>query len=222
MPKDYARYVPKTKRPLPKQGWRKRLWWVFIAGMLLAIFLSGIFYYRQHQESFNLLVGQIKTIFMKAPKVKDKTVTVNPFSPQNAQPDSEIQFSFYTDLPAMQVAVRPAVTPEPIPAKSINLIKTPSVPEKKSVNSTAATPMKPQAEKFLLQIAAFRNPTAAGEMRITLLLSGFEVEVVKAVNNNQQLYQVQQGPYQSITQAKSMQRELKKKGIDSVIVKKIE
>jgi cell division protein FtsN len=142
-----------------------------------------------------------------------------------AKPDADIQFSFYTNLATMQVSA-PQVSPSQMAVE--NKIKPMLVDkpiEKVNTNQTVisptVSPTKAVDDRYLLQIAAFKNPTAAGEMRISLLLAGFEVEIVKAMHDGQLLYQLQQGPFSTVAEAKAMQRELKKKDIESVIVKKI-
>jgi cell division protein FtsN len=210
MPKDYAKHVSKSKRPRVVHGWRKRL---LLVVLLILLCLVGIFSYSIYQktktnetlDAINGWIKQVKTFFVTK-KEKDIVEQITDEAASNPEPNDDIQFSFYTNLSAMQVAAKDL----PPPAE---VVKTP----------TPATPKQtPMAERYLLQIGAYRNPTAAGEMRISLLLDGFEAEIVKALNNGQQIYQLQQGPFRSIAEAKSMQREMKRKGIESVIIKKVE
>jgi len=218
MPRDYARNVSKQKRPLVERGWRKRL---LFAGFLLLLVSSvayGIYVYEQHKandssQSIALWIKKVKALFVKAPNNQKQTIDSS--GDVLVKQDTEIQFSFYTDLATMQVSA-----PQPPPAQTVVEKKPTEVASLNQVVPTT-TPPKEVPEKYLLQIAAFKNPTAAGEMRISLLLEGFEAEIVKAMHNDQQLYQLQQGPFSTIAEAKSMQRELKKKDIQSVIVKKI-
>lgn len=213
MPKDYARYVNnQPKRPLAKHGWRNRL---SLAVFLIFLLVSAgyvVHVYKQRkvefaQQGMTSWVKQLKTWFINPLKEQDRDLLFVDQNPaEEAKQDADIQFSFYTNLPTMQV---PALQ-SPAPTTTV-LVE----------DTSGTTPIKKPEEKYLLQMAAFRNPAAAGEMRISLLLAGFEVEIVKAMNNNQQIYQLQQGPFANIVQARSMQRELKKKGIESVIVKKV-
>ncbi len=227
MPRDYARYVSKTKRPLIERGWRKRLLLVGFLLILLTSVAYSIYLYQYNttedaSSSIKLWVKQAKGLFVKAPIDPDTlSQAIDQSEPMDAQQDAEIQFNFYSDLATMQVSA-PQIPGSQVLAED----KTTFAVEKKLVEVekpvvSSADQTKVVPEKYLLQIAAFKNPTAAGEMRISLLLAGFEAEIVKAMQNDQQLYQLQQGPFSSIAEAKAMQRELKKKDIESVIVKKV-
>jgi cell division protein FtsN len=231
MPRDYARYVNKPKRPLVERGWRKRL---LLVGFLVLLLGGGAFgfYVYQHQKgedathSVGLWVKQVKALFIKTPEEQEALkLTVDHSKAVSDKQDAEIQFSFYTNLATMQVSAPQAPSPQTLVENKSNpiLVKKPiaeaAVPEAAVPTASRATVVAD--ERYLLQIAAFKNPTAAGEMRITLLLAGFEVEIVKAMHNGQQLYQLQQGPFSTVAEVKAMQRELKKKDIESVIVKKI-
>lgn len=212
MSKDYAKYVNKTtKRPLAKRGWRKRL-------MLVCLLLAGIlgcggyYAYRYHGVTQALLsdmpwVNQLKVFFIQKENKSRNTKVTQKNNEEDGEAD--IQFSFYTDLSAVQVIAPPTEMTAPTP-KLVAEKKVPVVALPQGVDG-----------KYLLQIAAFRNPTAAGEMRISLLLAGFEVEIVKAIHKNELIYQLQQGPFVNGEEAKAMQKQLQKKGIESVIVKKI-
>jgi cell division protein FtsN len=242
MPRDYARSVNKPKRPLPEQGWRKRLLWVGCLLLVLGIVIYSVNIYQHptdkagdSSQTLGLWIKQVKSLFIRAPKKQDTSeLALKEVVPEEAKQDTEIQFSFYTNLSNMQVPVPQQAESKPLYAQ-VSTPQSQVVAQAKSIDiptikpvippiaaQTVTTPVKSIVNKYLLQIAAFRNPTAAGEMRISLLLAGFEVEIVKAINSNQQIYQLQQGPYPTIAQAKVMQRVLKNKGIDSVIVKKIE
>lgn len=231
MPRDYARYVSKSKRPLAERGWRKRLLLVGFLLLLLAGAVCGVYVYQQHkaefaQQSVRLWVKQVRALFIKTPSDQNTLKqTIDASEVADAKQDAEIQFSFYTNLTNMQVSAPQTPFPQAVVENKSKpmLVKKPI--EVAQTNQVAETPtarlVNAADEKYLLQIAAFKNPTAAGEMRISLLLAGFEVEIVKAMHNDQLLYQLQQGPFSTVAEVKGMQRELKKKGIESVIVKKI-
>lgn len=230
MPRDYVRYVNKQKRPLVEHGWRKRLLFVAFLLLLLSGLTYGVYVYQSRAEdgpqSIGVWVKQVITLFKKTSN--DQRPQQQPMDSSevvDAKPDADIQFSFYTNLATMQVSAPPAS-----PSEVVIENKTKSLPvvkpiERVDTNQTVVSPTVSQTkaidERYLLQIAAFKNPTAAGEMRISLLLAGFEVEIVKAMRDGQLLYQLQQGPFSTVAEAKAMQRELKKKDIESVIVKKI-
>ncbi|HEX2548729.1 MAG TPA: SPOR domain-containing protein [Gammaproteobacteria bacterium] len=98
----------------------------------------------------------------------------------------EVQFHFYTELPKMQVVV-------PTPNLQSDL---------------------PQKHQYVVQIAVFKNLKEASEMRISLLLAGFEVNLIKTETS----FILQDGPYKNIADAKRMQIALKKKGYENTKV----
>lgn len=214
MPKDYAKHVSKSKHPA--RGWRKRLLWVIVLLLIVAGIVLGISMYQRlglNTQTIESWINQAKSLLMisKGQSVEQSADA----SVDDIKQEDDIQFNFYTNLSAMQVPGKPIA-----PTDKKNEIN--PVPMLKPEIKPAVVQQTPVTEKYLLQVAAFKNPTAAGEMRISLLLAGFEVEIVKAMNNNQQIYQLQQGPFRTLSEAKSMQRVLKNKGIDSVIIKKIQ
>ncbi len=101
-------------------------------------------------------------------------------------PEPEVQFHFYTDLPKMQV-----IAPSP-----------------------DLTPDSPQKEQYVVQIGVFQHAKEASEMRISLLLAGFEVSLLKTEAG----FILQDGPYKDISDAKRMQAALKKKGYENTTV----
>lgn len=121
---------------------------------------------------------------------KKKPVNAAPPVPLEVKKE-EVQFDFYTALPKGDPTF--------------------SFPEKKDQPSGTAP-----VEKYYVQLGIFKNALDASQLRLSLLLSGVEADVVK-VNN--QSYSVQLGPYMRETQAKSMQQRLSKKGFDSSVIK---
>ncbi|MBV8801719.1 MAG: SPOR domain-containing protein [Gammaproteobacteria bacterium] len=122
---------------------------------------------------------------------------------------------------------------ENLPEKNISLEtsmnRVASLPnhESKSLHSTvtndpintSSTLAKPPIEHYIIQLGAYKNDSTASEIRVSILLAGFDVKVVKTVKHNQIIYRIQQGPYQSLDQAKIAQKKLQAKGFDSVIQK---
>ncbi|MDA8561901.1 SPOR domain-containing protein [Gammaproteobacteria bacterium] len=73
---------------------------------------------------------------------------------------------------------------------------------------------------YLIKIAVFENPLSANDYRLSLLLSGFEVDLVESEDKQKKIYQLQKGPYLTIDSAKKIQKQLRAKGIDGIIIKK--
>lgn len=247
MQKDYAKSSSNQNRQIVEQGWRGRL--LLVAVIVLVICLVWYAYdeYEEHGDKWNF--ATVKSWFLdktKDPSNPVKPVKVE--KPTQAQQhDNEIQFNFYTDLPndkitivaggdqkenpsqpdkttsdnaapqnASQALINPASS-NPLISKNNEMAAAKSAVADKSSKTDQAKYSSPH---YIVQIAAFRNASAAGDMRISLLLSGFEVNLVKSLDNeHKQLYLLQQGPFSSLFEAKAMQQKLKQRGIDSVVKK---
>lgn len=223
MPKDYVKYPYKPNRQLAEHGWRKRLLLVIIPIFLLSAIVYGFYIYKTHEADFaKLSISSWMTrmeAFISQPSAKpDANIPKTPIKEDNKQ-ENEIQFDFYTELPNMQVTPSEPVNHDTVVSNenSRTLLKTPEQPNQKKELIKADDGTK--KEQYVLQIAAFKNQTAAGEMRVSLLLAGHEVNIVKSNMGDQLIYLVQQGPYSNMAQVKSAQQELKQKGIDSVVKK---
>lgn len=193
MQKDYAKYTFKQNHQLVEHGWRYRLL-IVIFVISFACFV-GYAYYLYDKYSDQWSVAKIKSFFVH--KQSKNSVPSQIVTNQEKKQENDIQFSFYTELSNKQV-MQATETERVVPVITDNSKK----------------------GQYVVQVAAFKNPSAAGEMRISLLLAGFEVDMVKSVTEDHQpLYLIQQGPYQRLEQAKSMQQKMKQKGIESVVKK---
>ncbi len=112
-------------------------------------------------------------------------------SPQAAQAASDVHFDFYAELPNRQ-AMPPPVT------------------KKTSITQPVT--------KYMVQVGQFAHATTATQTRISLLLAGFDVELVKVNKGSKSVYQLQQGPYANKATALGIQQALRRKGIESVVV----
>jgi len=186
MRNDYAKYLNSTKRQSSRSLWFKRLAVFFIVFILLAS-LGFVYYFKP---------------------------TTNVFAKQEQQPeqikDLNIKFSFYTDLPSLQVGA----VKTPIPAVTKTQIQTIAV--KKAPKPIVE---KKSSGHFMVQIAAYKNSSSASDKRISLLFEGFEAKIVESNKNGRKIYHLQQGPYQDLSKARLAQRKLEKRGIKSVIKK---
>lgn len=236
---DYAKYTRKTKRPVTKEGGRRKwLWFLLVIALLIGV-LYAVHLTQQPsavpgQSMVESWVSNAKGWFARDKKPlasKKHHVTAS-----REAAEEDIQFNFYTELPKMGVPV-PQSTAEasktgPAPQSTTEASKTRSAPqllvtkpalpvnvERSQVKASAMAQTTSGQASYLLQIAAFKNKTAAGEMRVSLLLAGFEVLVIETMVANQPIYLLQQGPFSTLAQAKSIQEALKKKGIESVIKK---
>ena len=198
MQKDYAKYTFKRRSPWLEQGWRYRLLLVVFILTLVGCIGYAYYLYDKYADSFSF--SRIQSFFIQkqapvkaaAPPLEDK-------------PENDIQFNFYTELPSDKPVGHSFDKPLEI-----------------TQNKPSALSKSDSAKKgqYVLQVAAFQSPAAAGELRISLLLAGFEADIVKSLTEDQQtLYLIQLGPYSNPSKAKSVQEEMKGKGIESVVKK---
>jgi cell division protein FtsN len=73
--------------------------------------------------------------------------------------------------------------------------------------------------QYVVQVGAYKNDSTASEMRISMLLAGFDVKVVKTSIGDHIIYRIQQGPFSSLSRAKLAQKKLQTKGYDGVVQK---
>ncbi len=120
---------------------------------------------------------------------------VSAFLSRHQEPQKEtapdVRFSFYDELPTMHMSVSNPVKETPSP------------------------PLQPPSPGYFLQFGIFNEAAQAGQLRLSLLLSGIETKVVK----DEQNYRLLQGPYETIVEAKGFQQKWQKKGIETVIKK---
>lgn len=196
MERDYAKRMLAAPRPKKKRG----KWIAMFMLGLGAIALTAYIYKENLQgNSLSQVVQNVVTA------LRHKKVHVGHMATSGTQHpvEPDIHFDFYTELPNVQV--QPS---EPLDHPAV--INPPS--------SVGVTPT-PTAPQFILQIAAFKDEITASEFRISLLLAGFDANIVKAEANHQIFYRIQQGPYPSVGQAKVFQAQLAKKGFKSDIRK---
>ena len=185
MPRDYAKYKPQVQQVA--QGWHKRLLLVAVLICIAIILVFGVYFYKQNGAGSLRL--KISTWITKAHVfINHKQAnTPPPLKPaaQKTKQEAEIRFNFYNELPNMQVTL--PETEEAAPAAK-ETKKEESRPEK--------------ANQYIVQLGIFKNETAAGQLRVSLLLAGFEADTVTSPDeNNTVVYRVQKGPYATLAQA---------------------
>lgn len=85
-----------------------------------------------------------------------------------------------------------------------------------------AQSLLPKANKepqYVVQVGAYKSYATASEIRVSILLAGFDAVVVKTMMNGQVVYRIQQGPYSSQARAKMAQKKLQAKGFEGIIQK---
>ncbi len=221
MPRDYAKYRSQPEQKIVEKGWLKRLI-ILIVGMgIVSILMVGIYLYKQNAgQSFSQKMSHW-TAEMRARFSHKKTsiaaVSNKTPSVMQAKEEPQVRFNFYTELPKMQVTIpddeqnptSQATARQNIPAASTKMASLPPAEPKKEVNTG----------QYIVQLGEFKNETEAGQMRVSLLLAGFEADTVTTSEdgNKTVTYRIQKGPFETISKAKEMQKKLQKKGIMGTI-----
>jgi cell division protein FtsN len=214
MAKDYARYTVKSKKRLTEKGWYHRLLLIIFLLCLVSAMLLGWYAVKNKRLDFskkNLIdwVTQMKTLLshkkvMSLPFTKTKPI-------KSAKQELEVQFDFYTELPKMQVTLPET---EKIASKPLIMeYSSTKDPRKKDLSN------EHNEGQYVLQMGIFKSEPAARQMQISLLLTGFDAQIVKSMAANHAFYRIQQGPYPTIARAKIIQQQLQNKGIVSLVKK---
>ena len=193
MAKDYAKYT--SIKRVPKKKQRSHLVASFILLIFIGTFAYGFYTFKQHPSSrLGILIGECKAVFHHQ---KNQTMIISKPQTEIAKAEQEVHFDFYNELPNMQVSAGSS--------NSKFMVSKSTVPK-----TTAAT-----ETNYIVRINTFKNENDASQIRVSLLLSGIDADIVKIGGN----YRIQQGPYSTLLQAKAMQKKLLKKGIESQVEK---
>jgi hypothetical protein len=190
MDKDYAKYFYSNKQN------HSRFVDVFLV-LLLVLIVSGLIYaaYVHDHTGAKQRVSEwalrIKLLFGYHQQAIEKKM-----QPVSAAKEPDIRFDFYTKLPVMQVAPAPKTVIQAMPAAQ-----------------TA------ERSLYFLQLGVFKSQTAASQIRLSLLLSGIDADIVKVMLDNKMTYHIYHGRYADKKQAEMAQLKLKQKGIESIIRK---
>lgn len=210
MAKDYAKYSNQPKHSLVTHGWRKRLLVVILLILLLGTIGSGFVVYKKYADKIPVQtvkhwVTHIKSVMIKNNATQPSIHHANDIQTANAEP--EIKFNFYNELPNMQVSLPDKEKKEPIINKKLEEPK------------TIVTDAPKMTHGYVVQLGAYESQGAASQVRVSLLLSGIEVDVVEDTTDNQPVYRIQQGPFASVSEANAALKKLKKKGVDGIVKK---
>lgn len=209
MPKDYAKRTTKPTHP-----GRLRYWFAILLSLMIVS--SGVYFIAKDGVWQKKYFSFVKNNPVKVQKVSLAATNV-------PKPEPEVHYDFYTELPSMQVtqpqiAEKSHPTPPPLVTvvpKTNGTSKLLAEEVQKKLKPITSNDLSAQ---YVLQIAAFKNEIAASEYRISLLLGGFDANIVKT-DNDPPIYRIQQGPYPSARIAKANQQRLLRKGIKSVVIK---
>lgn len=232
MPRDYAKYKPKqAKQKRVEQGWQKRLILLMVFLCVLGVVIFAIYIYKNKapdslHPQLNTWISQLQSRFSRQ---KTDVIAKLPVT-QQAEQEPEVRFNFYTELPKMQVTLNE--TEEAPSAQAITrraMLATNTSAE--SSFQQAANQAQPANEQnkqnsgtenktqYVVQLGLFKNETTAGQTRVSLLLAGCEADTVTVIDEATQttLYRLQKGPYATLSQAKTIVKQLQKKGVSGMV-----
>jgi cell division protein FtsN len=148
----------------------------------------------------------------------DDTGDDEPARPQ-AEAKEDGGYRFYTLLPEMEVEV-----PEPAPEKDTSPDK--PAPDQPSASPDAPSPDAPLPEaeetgRFLVQVAAFRQRSAAEDLKARLAMRGLQASVVSAdLGERGTWHRVRLGPYPGRGEAERVRDRLADDGMQGMVVRK--
>jgi cell division protein FtsN len=208
-----------------------RFWAMLFVVMVILILVAGFFTGKLasvstassslYAKAHDWMSNRNARINQQLVKVKKKPVS----KPDQQQ---EIHFEFYTVLPNMRMPVRavekPVVT---LPSKIMTVNKAPEVPSifdagklQSALKNEWKMAQEPaQVDKYMLQMAVFKSANSAEKYLQTFLSSGLTARVVSIETSKGKNYRVQVGPFQTKNQAMLVQRQLRKKNVNSIIRK---
>lgn len=196
MTKDYAKRVYLANQK-PKPSRLKKTW--LIAALMLITLCIGYVFYVKHKKPDALLLAKISAE-AKAVQTEAKTLE-----------QQAVHFEFYDQLPNMKVKIAEGEPPAEAPLPPVKAT---------AAAAAAISPAEAAAaakSAYIVELGLFPDSSSAGQLRLSLLLSGIETEVSKIKDNGKVIYRVMQGPFVSFSEAKSSQQKLRRKGFDSEI-----
>jgi cell division protein FtsN len=240
MPKDYAKFVPpKSRLNLPYQ-WSVKL--AVLVALVLLLGGIGTFYYSLHHPGLLASINAVIHPDKAATKEGNKIASAQPPKPRT------VRFDFYEQLPNMQMPGETAAIPSaPAPAPLIDsapppkivpvVVATPPAPASRQVFNPdelthmleaarpkmvpALPPPHPAASQFIIQMGDFDTESGAKGLLKAIRSVGFDAKVVKILRGGRTIYQIQQGPYESMALATQTQQRMQKRGLVTTIVKSI-
>lgn len=203
-----------THRQEPLPGW---VW--FAGGVLLGALVMGAMWLKERQANGQAGEARLEAVETEQQAaasqqvVDGETQSLSPQQPEMVQH----QFDFYSVLPDMEVEVQPdSLRPAASKPAAVASVAEPSVD---SEQTPQEGPLKTDAKSlFQMQLASFRSRADAERMMASAALKGISSRVEKVTINDKAYYRVRSGPY-SREQAYSLHKRLKKRGIESLIMR---
>lgn len=114
-----------------------------------------------------------------------------------------------------------AVEPDNVPANNVPTVNV--NPETLSPGETVVQSLTPPAagagRGFLLQAGSFRKANEAEAVKLRLEAAGFEARVESARVNNQPVFRVRLGPYQTVDAANEVRSQLALDGVEAALIR---
>lgn len=204
MAKDYAKQTRyKFVPPKEKKTWQWWLW-ICVCTMVIGFIVVNMiierkslyqFYQKPSVQAF--IAKSVALLTHK--KTNEDTIPNNVKQPQTVQ--QPVHFDFYTELPNPKLKYITPVASKPVKIETQTINKVVQAP----INQT----------QYILQLGLFANTASTSQLRMAVLLAGFEAEVVQLPQG----YRVQTGPYSTLAAAKAVQKSLEKTGISGQVMR---
>lgn len=227
-----ARRTRRRNTPPPHQG---SAW--LVLGLLLGLGVAAAMNWESVQQ---YLVTLTQTEKPQSTATKASSVKTKPPAEKPKKQSSNPEFDFYNILSNKKVDA-PDETPTPKKASPkteskplvTDAIEKTASSTQEAPPSTAETPSptahsanaetKQQAneapQRYVIQIASFPTYQEADRLRAELTMSGFDVYIQSAQQDNNTRYRVNMGPYASKEIATTKQADLRSQSISSLLIK---
>ena len=191
MATDYRKSPRRKRKPSGPPAWA----WAVI-GLVVGLFIAFLVFLQMRPQQ---PAAQGKETVLDKPAERDNREIRKPHN-KPASPPPKPRFDFYNLLPEMEVIV---------PEQEIR--GTPTHEGVKRVEKPGT---------YLLQAGSFRNHKQADQLRARLALLGMETRIQSvSVNNKQAWHRVRVGPFESLSDLNQARRQLKKNGIDAILIR---
>lgn len=216
MAKDYAKRVFTTSRKPKKKRFRSELLaipLVIVVSLASYGFLHGKEGLKNAEVSW---VSHFKDIFLHHSKSNQTKVAKISSAPVNSEP--EVHFDFYNELQNIKVEDMPVAAASA--GAKLPGAKSSSGSNVKQALTQTNTDGHQQANRYILQLGLFKDSTAASQLRLSLLLSGIEADIIQVSRADDEfIYRVQRGPFADQSEARKFLKKLQGKGIDCELKK---
>ncbi|MDX1900982.1 MAG: SPOR domain-containing protein [Gammaproteobacteria bacterium] len=194
MAKDYGQHFRgEVRRKKPGTPNSQGVFWAFIVALVVTLGVMWLYKTHRLQKPFAWLSrANQKTAQPIQTAAGQQTPT------QTKDDTAGIHFDFYDTLPSAKVTQPMQVEM----AKSLPAVLAP-------------LPTKPAQKGYFLVVGTFNNKAEAASKRLSLLLTGIDTLIVQTKVNNQNVWQIQKGPYSGEKSARSAMAQLKRKGVES-------